>query len=379
MYQEARKTTASVLYDLSLLKDSVNSENHRGLVQSYKKPEYVDAVSEAYSREALFDDEIGIFRKDTSNLFTIQEPGVSVVTDPTKETSHRISRIEIDDGILSSIKQRNPELYAFLFNICGLRTTFTEAEYDLIDSMKIMVTAVNDNPENPLQYYVTLSFMKEVEIFIIAGNADENPEHQEYSGTYALNVKNEYQHSSLTILAPELYSEGRYVPLPDKYLGDCDTENIQFNPEHPIKFCLDKVVDEEILYGTIVLRYSYEKENFKYTDIHSLNITDSVTLPNYHYCLMRIFDNPNIDFSGPEPNITDNKGNVTVTNSHTSPWSKLSWYQDFEEIMMDNIDEDVSVTNVTDGTLLVPLETAGLTADTRISYWINTNTYSENI
>ena len=51
----------------------------------------------------------------------------------------------------------------------------------------------------------------------------------------------------------------------------------------------------------------------------------------------------------------------------------MSWYQDFEEIMMDHIDEDVSVTSVTDGTLLVPLETAGLTSDTRISYWINTN------
>ena len=361
MYRESRQSTAAVLYDLALLKD-INAENGYdssapgfNLVKAEIKDEFVDAVSNAMSYDDLFADGRGIFcQANTNMLFNI---------DPPESTNgNRVSRVTLSGSTLQAIKQVNLTIYNFLFKICGLRSTFTEADYDAINSMKVMITAIGDSDN--LSYFVTLSFNKKVEIFTIAG--------PESGGVKYFDVAGKYGHESIEVLAPELYSEGRYIPLPDEYIESSDERSITFNSEKPIKFCLDKVIDEEVLYGTIVIRYNYEK-HLNYTDIHSIKITDSITMENNHYCLMRLFDNPNVDFSGPEPNITDNKGVVTATNSHASPWSKLSWYQDFEEIMMDDIDEDVSVTSVTDGTLLVPLETAGLTSDTRLSYWINTN------
>lgn len=361
MYQESRKSTAAVLYDLALLKD-INEDNGYpdtapgyNLVKAEKKDEFVDAVSNAMSYDELFADGRGIFCESNTNmLFSIAPPDSS--------NGNRVTKVTLSGSTLQAIKQVNLTIYNFLFKICGLRSTFTEADYDAIHTMKIMVTAIGD--ADKLSYFVTLCFNKKVEIFTIAG--------PDSGGVKYLDVATKYGHEAIDVLSPELYSEGRYIPLPDDYIESSDERSITFNTEKPIKFCLDKVIDEEVLYGTIVIRYNYDK-HLNYTDIHSIKITDSITMENNHYCLMRLFDNPNVDFSGPEPNITDNKGVVTATNSHASPWSKLSWYQDFEEIMMDDIDEDVSVTSVTDGTLLVPLETAGLTSDTRLSYWINTN------
>ena len=363
MYKEARKSTTSVIYDLALLADDTNCKQDRtkGLVTKSLSEEYVDAVSEAYTHEYLFDETIGVLQGLVS-IF-----GVSflsqVIDEPTE--SSRVTSCILNRANLNNIKQTNETLYKFLFDICGLRTTFTGEDYDLINEMKLMITAVGTT--GAISYYVTLSFKKKVEIYSIATKKN-------ISGEYikVLDVEGEYGHVSLDYIKPELYSEGRYVPLPDKYTTDDSKSNVTFNPDEPIRFCLDKVTDESVLYGTVVIRFDYDK-NLDYTDISSLKITDSVALENNHYCLVRMFDNPNIDFSGPEPNIVDAKGNITATNSHTSPWSKLSWYQDFEEIMMDHIDEDISVSSITDGTLLVPLETSGLTSDTRISYWVNTN------
>lgn len=372
MYQEARKSTASVIFDLTQLEsdpliddgtgtlipdpngnyENVKAASSKGLVTKRPSKEYVDSVSQAYTTKELFggEGESGIL-EGLASIFGVA--GLDNVL-PTPNATSRTSSCIIPRAYLNSIKQTNANLYNFIFDICGLKTTFTSADYDLIEEMVLKVSMVEDDVN-----YITLSYQKEVEIYYIRTGG-------------LLDVVAEYGHEGLDFLKPELYSEGRYVPLPSKYLGELDTSKVTFSSDNQIKFCLDKVTDETVLYGTIVLRYDYDK-HVDYVDLNSIEITESVTLENNHYCLVRMFDNPNSDFSGPEPNIEDNNGNITATNSHASPWSKLSWYQDFEEIMMDHIDEDVSVTSVTDGTLLVPLETAGLTSDTRISYWINTN------
>ena len=387
MYKEARKSTASVIYDLAQLKDDQHDTvDHSRLVTSQFEDLMVSATSLPVSNvyEIINTNDSDTKFKGIASLFGVTDDtevlaipdGYEVgVTNPAtgKPGTGRITYCELSQAHLNTIKQERgngsiPYLYNFIMETCNLRSTFTETDYDLIQKMEISLSYLGDTTSASQQYTVTFIFNKNVEVFTI-GRADDSGNRQ-----LTLYAEKEYGHKALDMLHPEIYCEGRYTPLPEKYIDSATDTFVQFSSEddYILKFCLDHVVDSKVLYGTIVLRYEYDKQ-LDYADISSLKITDSVALENNHYCLMRMFDNPNSDFSGPEPNIYDNDGKVTATNSHASPWSKLSWYQDFEEIMMDSIDEDVSVTSVTDGTLLVPLETAGLTSDTRLSYWINTN------
>lgn len=355
MYQEATKSKVASVYDLTLLSDNLDNaiEVNKGLITVSPSEEQVDSVSNPVTLNYLFDENIGVLN-GLANIFGKTSSQIEdVIQIPT--TNNRTTWCNLEKAHLNSIKQIEPELYNFIFGICGLKSSFTVTDYDLIQHMKLSIT-LSGSTEAEQVCYVHLFYNKTVQIYTV------------HKGT--LYVKDQYGTEGIDQLKPELYAEGRYMPIPISRLNDLSTDSISFKEE--IRFCLDRVVDSDILYGTLVLRYEYNKD-VTYTDLNSIDITDTVTLPNNHYCLVRMFDNPSEDFSGPEPNITDINGNVTVTNSHTSPWSKLSWYQDFEEVMMDEIDEDISITNITDGTLLVPLETAGLTSDTRISYWINTN------
>ena len=359
MYREARKSTASVIYDFTQLEKEVKNPAHEGLVTSSIETEYVDSMSNPYTREELFGqgDKSGILN-GLVDIFGVQELEQIPFTIPGNRNP--TSYLDIDKVYLNSIKNNDLVLYNFIMDICNLKATFTEEDYDFITVLHMQVTFSTFNGVEG--FVVSLTYEKKVEIFTIHAKTAGVPN--------VLDLESEYGHIATEEVHPELYSEGRYVPLPLDYFGDLLPNVVNFAKD--IKFSLDKVQSDDILYGTIVLRYKYDK-NFDYVDLKSLKITDSTTLLNNHYCLIRMFDNPAIDYSGPNPNIVDNEGNITTLNSHASPWSKLSWYRDFEEVMMDHIDEDVSVTSITDGTLLVPLETAGLNADTKLSYWINCN------
>lgn len=360
MYAEARKSTGEVLFDLSKLADQekINFDGNKGVITSEEKIEQVDSVSNAYTYEEVFDADYGINKKFVNAVGKgLEEPSK---TNPS-------TYLYLDKAYLNSIKNSNQVLYQFLFDICGLHSTFKETDWDIINDLRIQLSRKEED-NGDVNYYFILTYNKKVEIFTINTK-------QSQSGLRAhVYISDENGKKAIDNIRPELYSEGRYVPIPEEYLDGFSTDGITFTQKNnqDIKFSLDKVVNEDVYYGTIVVRYQYSKDN-NYVDISSLKITNSVALPNNHYICVRMFDVPNLDFSGPMPNISDKDGTVTTINSHTSPWSKLSWYRDFEEIMMDSIDEDVSVTSVTDGTLLVPLETSGLTEDTRLSYWINTN------
>lgn len=380
MYQEARKSTAYVTYDLSKLAKEENvvdkadhwNETYK-FITSEIRQELVDAVSDKFTAEELYVENGSLVLNQLINLCGIEN---FVMPGPSANGVINDSYFTITKSYLTTIKNQNKEVYNFIFNICGNKTTFTESDYDIIDEMRFHISYIEDENKNSTSdkntghYVVSLQFKKNVEIFTINTRKSQDPTDstKEIDAAY-LNVEGEYGHKSISDLYPELYAEGRYIPLND-YVNYPSHTAVTFTKK--LSFSLEKVVDESILYGTVVIRFNYDKE-LNYVDLSSLKITDSVALPNNHYCLVRMFDVPADDFSGPKVNIYDNDGNITKQNSHASPWSKLSWYRDFEEIMMDSIDEDVSITSVTDGTLLVPLETAGLTADTRLSYWINCN------
>lgn len=57
------------------------------------------------------------------------------------------------------------------------------------------------------------------------------------------------------------------------------------------------------------------------------------TVRNYHWVLIRVFDNPDETFINPKANvIDDNTGEFLEFNSAASEWTKLSWFTDFEEV-----------------------------------------------
>jgi hypothetical protein len=90
---------------------------------------------------------------------------------------------------------------------------------------------------------------------------------------------------------------------------------------------------------------------------------------NYHWCLFRLFDNPNADFSGPLPNKTDLvTGELLEFNSASSEWAKLSWFTDFEELFLSEMVPETLPQN--DKILRVPVNSS-LTNKTKIRIMAN--------
>ncbi len=241
--------------------------------------------------------------------------------------------IDFNAALLTKIKQDDAELYTIILNALNNNEGIEPKTYALLDSLRISVLKMDDT------YYMMFKGVKKLVTYkIFAGSR--------YS------VKN----APTGKLTPEFCLNGIYAPL-STAAYHIDNQDIVF----------DSVVEFEASSdGLLVVRYTYE------TNGQSI-ISDRVTLLNNHYVLMRLFDNINEDMNAPMDNVYNSSGELVQTNSHISPWSKLSWYQDFEEIIIDSIDADVSITSIHDGTVFVPLETAGLNADTKIRYWINTN------
>lgn len=130
--------------------------------------------------------------------------------------------------------------------------------------------------------------------------------------------------------------------------------------------CTKKVTARTEIFGDPILSYTYTKED--------ATIDAKKLLPNNHYCYVRMFDKINVEGNGPIPNVIDDiSGEVLQLNSKVSEWSKLSWYQDFEEVAVDALDADPGESNVSKGIVYLPLETPGLNGDTRLRFWINCN------
>lgn len=241
--------------------------------------------------------------------------------------------IEISTAYLTKIKQDDAELYDLILNTLDGGEGIEPKTYALLNSLTLEIIKEGDI------YTMMFEGIKKLTTYSIP------------KGTvYTVN------HVPTETLTPEYYLDGTYIPI-DSSLYHVDNKKIIFD---------DNVSFEASTEGILVVRYTYEIDG---QDI----ISDRVTLLNNHYVLMRLFDNINDEQNGPMDNVYNASGEITQTNSHISPWSKLSWYQDFEEVMIDTIDSDVSISSIHDGSVFVPLETSGLNADTKMRYWINTN------
>ena len=156
------------------------------------------------------------------------------------------------------------------------------------------------------------------------------------------------------------------VQLDDDSIGNALDGIFSINKlTYEIKCTKDITIDTEV-YGNPILTYTYEKEN--------ATINGKRLLNNNHSIYIRMFDKINSDGDGPIDNIVDETtGDIIQCNSKVSEWSKLSWYQDFEEVLVDSLDADVGESNVSDGIVNLPMETPGLTGDTRLRFWSNCN------
>lgn len=256
----------------------------------------------------------------------------SVFSTPT--TDGASTSIVIDSGYLSKIKQSQADLYNMIIGKLNNGEGIEPKIYSMLESVTITITKDNGS------YMVTLESLRKLQTYQIS-----------------MGTQMEVENQPIERLTPEFYLDGIYIPLdPTKYR----TSNKTITFDEPITF-------EASTDGLLVVRYEYS------TSDNSV-ITERDTLLNNHYVLMRMFDNINeVTKDGPAENVYNASGDVIQTNSHVSPWAKLSWYRDFEEVMIDTLDADISVNQMHDGTVLVPIETAGLNADTKIRYWINTN------
>lgn len=239
----------------------------------------------------------------------------------------------VNAAYLTKIKQNDAELYELILNTLDGNEGIEPKTYALLDSLTIEITRNGDI------YTMKFEAIKKLTVYTI-------PRNTIYTVKYV----------PTEALTPEFYLDGIYIPV-DTNLYHVDNQRIIFDSDVEFESSTD---------GVLVVRYNYE------TNGDSI-ISERVTLLNNHYVLMRLFDNINEELNGPMDNVYNASGELVQTNSHISPWSKLSWYQDFEEVMIDSIDSDVNITSIHDGTVFVPLETAGLNADTKMRYWINTN------
>ena len=276
----------------------------------------------------------------TEMTFTVCDAYVSKLNNIYGSTSFTVpstdgnsTSIVVNTAYLTKIKQDDADLYDLILRTLDGGEGIEPKEYSLLNSLTIEITKEGD------LYTVIFQGLKKLTTYTIPRGSEFVVQHVPAEG-----------------LNPEFYLDGIYIPL-DTALYHVDNKRIIFD---------DTVTFEASIDGLLVIRYTYD------TSGQSI-ISDRVTLLNNHYVLMRLFDNINEEMNGPMDNIYNSSGEIIQTNSHISPWSKLSWYQDFEEVMIDAIDEDVNLSSIHDGTVMVPLETAGLNADTKMRYWINTN------
>ncbi len=241
--------------------------------------------------------------------------------------------LNVASAYLSQIKQDDVELYQLILNTLDGGEGIEPKDYALLSSLMVEIT-------------------REGSVYTVIFEGTRN------LTTYAIGSGSIYTTENVPIdtLTPEYYLDGIYTPV-STALYHVDNKRIIFD---------DNISFEASTEGVMVIRYSYEENS---SDV----VSSRVTILNNHYVLMRLFDNINNDGTGPMDNVYNSSGELVQTNSHISPWSKLSWYKDFEEVMIDSVDADTSISSIHDGTVFVPLETAGLNADTKMRYWVNTN------
>lgn len=149
--------------------------------------------------------------------------------------------------------------------------------------------------------------------------------------------------------------------IKDSFIGENQKEFAELYLElYMPKYLCDTEIDDPLaqLDGTVPLC------------VNPKNGRKEATVRNYHWALLRLFDNPNEDFSGPAENKVDPVTNELVEfNSACSEWTKLSWFTDFEEkFKSELLDEMIEPSK--DKVLRVPVNSS-LTNKTKIRVMAN--------
>lgn len=254
-------------------------------------------------------------------------------------TDGATTSLKINTAYLAKIKQDDAELFSVILKTLDGGEGIEPKTYSLLNAMTIEITKEKEI------FTMTFEGVKKLTTYSITKGA-------------VFTVGN----TPVEKLTPEFYLDGIYIPLSTS-LYHADNKRIIFD---------DNISFEASTNGVMVIRYNYKVSGDSI-------IPNRVTMLNNHHVLMRLFDKINEDGSAPMDNVYNSSGEIVQTNSHISPWSKLSWFKDFEEIMIDSVDTDASISSIHDGTIFVPLETSGLNADTKMRYWINTNNDRFNI
>lgn len=340
-----RKGIVPRLITKELYEESFRSKHS---VEDVLDNEYPVSTGSAITKEERTDDSfVGVSQHMS---YTDLADYLAAIRNITSDTSFDVpvttatSTIKtIDKSGLSKIKQESVGLYTFFRNVMG-----TEPEdYILLESADVEISIESSDDTNTLYQVLIRGYMRLTTYTIMKGTI-----------VSLSKIPNEEE------VVPEMRMNGIYMPISRDYFEY--VKPVTATDKAKIKFINDYSY-ESTRNGILVARYTYTAPT---TD--NL-ITERVPLLNNHYVLMRLFDRINYEGDGPADNVYNNNGDIIQMNSHTSEWSKLSWYRDFEELMLDRLDEDVSTSTISDGNVFVPVETPGLNSDTKIRYWINTN------
>lgn len=97
------------------------------------------------------------------------------------------------------------------------------------------------------------------------------------------------------------------------------------------------------------------------------------TQENNHYIEARMFDKWDDEFQKAADPRYDNLGGVEEKGANISEWAKYSWFQDWKEYLVDELDGDSGMSNVSDGVVFKEVEVKGMNEEFPIQFWISTN------
>ena len=241
------------------------------------------------------------------------------------------------------------------------KMTITRSDMDILFNK-------SNIPDTVKELFMSLSFPNKNEYKI-----DIEIYHSWSQGSYTLSARAERKIDVYT------YSSGTTIDIPDSANVFVDTVSIvkEFNGVQTIvgSFSVDKSTKKIIVnssfenipeqHGNLCLIGTYKK-------MGNQNELGQKVLPNNHHIFIRMFDQLNPEGNGPIPVTYDEYGNA-VNISNTSVFSKMSWYQDFEEVLLDELDDTPGESDVTKGIANLPVETPGLNGGTKFQFFINTN------
>ena len=273
-----------------------------------------------------------------------------------------VSSITLNAGEILTIKSKNAELYNKLIKY--VLDTLSDSDIKKINTINIILN-YNDTADDSEKYTFILAYTILKSQYTI--EAETSFDVDKLFKDELFNRDGTQKAIITTQVLPYHKKNGIYTPVDEAYWEYDPTSS----NNHGIIF-KEKITGNTVDNGEIVFKYNITKDVTE-------NIANRAIVPNNHYILMRMFDDLNETKDGPSESIYDSNGDVITQRAHISDWCKFAWYKDFEEIYRDDIDTDVSVDNIADGTLLVPLITAGLNSETKVRYWINTNNNRFNL